>query len=87
MGQRQITTAAAERTGVTVESLIREAEQARLSAMQAGQYSEEKGILSGKRVERSERGSPGDFEWIENASAEELQALIDGEPDSSAAKH
>ena len=72
---------------MTVESLIREAEQARLYAKQAGQYSEEKGILSGKRVERSERGSPGDFEWIENASAEELQALIDGEPDSSAAKH
>ena len=36
---QQITTVAAERAGVTVESLIREAEQARVAAMEAGQYS------------------------------------------------
>jgi hypothetical protein len=43
----------------------------------------ERGILSGKRVERSERGTPGEFDWIENASAEELLAFIE----TSVAKH
>ena len=47
----------------------------------------EKGILSGKRVERSERGAPGDFAWIENASAEELERFIEGETEMSAVKH
>jgi hypothetical protein len=32
------------------------------------------------RVERSERGSPGEFDWLENASAEELEAFIEAEP-------
>jgi hypothetical protein len=50
----------------------------------------EKGVLSRKRVERSERGALGEFDWIENASAEELLAFLAGElgnPDISAAKH
>ena len=34
-----------------------------------------------KRVERRESGAPGDFEWIENTSAEELERFIEGEPD------
>ena len=61
--------------------------------MKAGQYSaavaaiKEKGVLSGKRVERRESGAPGDFEWIENTSAEELERFIEGEADISAAKH
>ena len=61
--------------------------------MEAGQYSaavaaiKEKDILSGKRVERSERGSPGEFDWLENASADELKAFIEAEPDISAARH
>ena len=82
--------------GKPFENLINEAEQARLAAMEAGQYSaavaaiKEKGVLSGKRVERRESGAPGDFDWIENASAEELQAFIAdklGITDMSAAKH
>jgi hypothetical protein len=32
--------------------------------------------LSGTRIERSERGAPGKFDWIENASAEELERFI-----------
>ena len=78
---------------MTVESLINEAEQARVAAMGAGQFSaavaaiKEKGILSGKRVERSERGSPGEFDWLENTSADELKAFIEAEPDISAARH
>jgi hypothetical protein len=45
-----------------LDSLIREAEEARAAAFSAAQYSacvaaiKEKGILSGKRIERSEHG-------------------------------
>jgi hypothetical protein len=72
---------------VTVESLINEAEDARVAAMEAGQFSaaiaaiKEKGVLSGKRVERSERGAPGKFDWLEDLSADELRAFIDGKLD------
>ena len=48
------------------------------------------GVLSGIRIERSERGAPGEFDWIENASAEELLAFIAdklGITDISPAKH
>jgi hypothetical protein len=38
----------------------------------------EKGVLSGKRVERCERDSPGEFDWIENATAEQLEVFIVG---------
>ena len=53
---------------VTVKSLILEAEEARKLAMRTEQPSaavaaiREKGILSGKRVERSENAGPGEFE-------------------------
>jgi hypothetical protein len=36
----------------------------------------EKGVLSGNRIERSERGAPGKFDWIENATAEQLEEFI-----------
>jgi hypothetical protein len=36
----------------------------------------EKGVLSGKRVERRESGSPGEFVEIENMSAGELAEFI-----------
>ena len=39
----------------------------------------EKGVLSGKRVERSERGQPGEFEFLEKMSPEELEAYARGE--------
>jgi hypothetical protein len=67
---------------VTVESLISEAEQARRGAMGAGQYAaavaavKEKGVLSGKRVERRESGSPGEFADLENMTAEQLAGSI-----------
>jgi hypothetical protein len=35
----------------------------------------EKGVLSGKRIERSERGEPGEFDWMERAS-EQLWNLL-----------
>ena len=36
----------------------------------------EKGVLSGKRVERSEAGQPGEFAHLENMSTDELRAFI-----------
>jgi phage terminase small subunit len=71
-------------TAVTVASLIAEAEEVRRKAMEAGQYSaaiaaiHEKGVLSGKRVERSEREAPGEFDWLETLSPDELRAVIAG---------
>jgi hypothetical protein len=80
--KKQITAVGAERAAVTVESLIDEAEQARYGAMEAGQYAaavaavKEKGVLSGKRVERRESGAPGEFAEIENMTAEQLADFI-----------
>lgn len=36
----------------------------------------ETGVLSGKRVERSEADQPGEFAHLENMSADELRAFI-----------
>lgn len=69
----------AERAVVTAESLIKEAEEARLGAMAAGQFSaviaavKEKGILAGVRVEKSERKTTND---IRRLSDDELDAAI-----------
>jgi phage terminase small subunit len=79
---QQITAVGAQRAAVTVESLISEAEQARRGAMEAGQYAaavaavKEKGVLSGKRVERRESGAPGEFADLENMTAEQLAEFI-----------
>ena len=64
---------------VTAESLMKEAEEVRVSAMDSGQLNaavaaiKEKGVLSGKRVERSEVGGPGEFDHLGD---EELRQLI-----------
>lgn len=69
----------AKRVEVTVESLIAEAEEARQLALANGQASaavaatREKGVLSGKRIERSEQGKPGDFDRMDD---DELEAFI-----------
>jgi hypothetical protein len=39
------------------------------------------GVLSGIRIERSERGQPGEFDWVDKLSVEELHALANGELD------
>jgi hypothetical protein len=76
---------------VTVEGLIAECDEALAREMRNPTAMvaaiKEKGILSGKHVERRESGAPGEFDWLENASADELKAFIEGEPDISAAKH
>jgi phage terminase small subunit len=70
---------------VTTASLIAEAEEARKEAMKSGQYSaavsaiREKGVLSGRRLERSERGMPGEFADLDNMSADELRAVLERE--------
>jgi hypothetical protein len=58
---------------------MKEAEEVRVRAMERGQLNaavaaiKEKGVLSGKRVERSEVGGPGQFDHL---SDEELRAEI-----------
>ena len=87
---------AAERAAITRQGLIERAERVYEKAVEAKQLSaataalKEIGVLTGIRIERSERGAPGGFAWIENASAEELEAFIAGELDIaeiSSAKH
>jgi phage terminase small subunit len=76
---RELQERGADRAEVTVESLIREAEEVRKEALAARQFSaaiaavREKGVLSGKRVERSERGVPGEYADLENMTADELR--------------
>lgn len=76
---QELTGNAAERAEVTVASLIEEAEAARLLAMGSNQASaavaaiREKGVLSGKRIERAEHGGPGDFNKM---SSDELADYI-----------
>ena len=60
----------AARVEVSVQSLMEEAEEARTEAMKLGQIAaavaaiKEKGILSGKRIERGELGKPGDYDRL-----------------------
>jgi phage terminase small subunit len=85
--QRVTTAAAAERAVITRHGLIEMAQEVRNRALQDGQLSaavaaiKEIGVLSGIRIERSERGQPGDFDWLEKLSVEELRALADGKLD------
>lgn len=61
---------------ITAESLAQEADEVRQMALKSGQLSaavaaiKEKGVLTGKRIERSEIGAPGEFEAM---SDEELE--------------
>jgi hypothetical protein len=47
----------------------------------AVQALKEIGVLSGIRIERSERGQPGEYDFLEKLSVEELHALAEGELD------
>ena len=85
--ERKTASVAAERAAITRQSLIEKAEAIRAAAMKAGQFSaavaatKEIGVLSGIRIERSERGQPGEFDWLDKLSVEELRALADGKLD------
>ena len=85
--ERKTAAVAAERAAITRQSLIEMAQEARKGAMDAGQFSaavaatKEIGVLAGIRIERSERGMPGEFDWLEKLSVDELRALADGKLD------
>jgi hypothetical protein len=70
----------AEKLEITLAVLIERADQIYRQAIVAGQLNaainalKELGVLSGKRVERSERGEPGEFERM---SDEELREAIE----------
>ena len=76
---QQITTKHGVAAAVTAESLIAEAQDVLKNAKDSKQYSaaigaiREMGVLSGVRVEKSEVGSPGEFEAMEDS---ELLAAI-----------
>jgi hypothetical protein len=76
------TNAIAAKANVTAESLMDQAEAILARAMNSHQYGaavsalKEKSILSGKRVERSEVGGPGEFDHL---SDDELRAEIERE--------
>jgi len=75
--------------------------EARKGALVANQYSaavaatKEIGILSGIRIERFERGMPGEFDELERMSAGELRAFVEkmlrqasiGQPSPSDSRH
>lgn len=74
----------AQRAEVTVDSLIAELDRV-LSMAFVGDRPQlnaavaaikEKGVLSGKRVERSEQGLPGEFTELEHMTADELREFI-----------
>jgi hypothetical protein len=64
---------------ITLSLLIERADMIFRQAMAAGQFNaainalKELGVLSGKRVERSERGEPGEFDRM---SDEELREAV-----------
>jgi hypothetical protein len=68
------------------------AQEIRTAALEAGQLSaavaatKEIGVLAGIRIERSERGAPGEFDWVEKLSIAELQALAEGKLDIASFK-
>jgi hypothetical protein len=80
--ERATAAAAAERAVITRQRLVEMALEARKGALEAKQYSaavaatKEIGILSGIRIERSERGMPGEFDELERMSADELRAFV-----------
>jgi L-arabinose isomerase len=82
--ERATATVAAERAAITRQSLIEMAQEIRKAAMEAGQYSaataalREVAVLAGLRIERLERGGPGEFDWVEKLSTDQLKSLVDG---------
>jgi hypothetical protein len=85
--ERATAAAAAERAVVTRQSLIQKAEAIYEQAKEAGQTAaavsalKEIGVLSGIRIERSERGAPGEFDWLDKVSTDELRLAAAGKLD------
>jgi hypothetical protein len=76
-----------QRTAITRQSLVEKLEATRAAAEAAGQFSaavaatKEIAVLLGIRIERSERGGPNEFDWMEKLSDEELRRFAAGELD------
>jgi hypothetical protein len=76
---QELTGQAAEKAKITVETLLRQADEIRRRAMESHQYSaavaaiREMGVLSGARIERKEIGAPGEFDHL---SDDELLAAL-----------
>lgn len=74
---------AAARAEVTIESLLRELDVASELALEIKQPAtlvaivKERGVLSGKRVERAVVAGAGDLDKLKSMSAEELQNYIE----------
>jgi phage terminase small subunit len=88
--ERKTAAVAAERAVITRQSLIEMARELYAQAKGAGQTAaavaalKEMGVLSGIRIERSERGHPGEFEWLDKLSVDELKLLAAGKLDIDA---
>src|SRR5260370_18665798 len=82
--QRAAVAVAVERTAITRQRLIEISDEIRTKAIEAGQLSaataalKELGVLSGIRIERSERGMPHEFAWLEKLTVDEVQLLAAG---------
>jgi hypothetical protein len=67
--------------------LIEKALEIRDAALADKQYSaavqahKEASVLAGIRIERLERGGPGEFQWLDQLSIKELQLLAAGKLD------
>ena len=85
--QQKVEAAAAERSTITRAGLIEMAKEVYVQAKESGQSAaavaalKEIGVLSGIRIERSERGSPGEYDFIDKLSVEDLRLLAAGELD------
>src|SRR5215813_2833289 len=85
--ERAAAAATVQRTAITRQSLVEKLEATRAAAEAAGQYSaavaatKEIAVLLGIRIERSERGGPGEFDWVDGLHVDQLRALAKGDLD------
>jgi len=88
--ERAATAAAVQRTAITRQVLVEKLEATRAAAEAAGQYSaavtatKEIAVLLGIRIERSERGGAGEFDWMEKLTTEQLRGFVEGTLELSA---
>jgi hypothetical protein len=82
LGVAELRGTAAAIVEVTLQGLIQHAEQVRAAAFAAKQFPaaiaaiKELGVLTGLRVERKEKGLPGEFADLENMTSDELRKFI-----------
>jgi len=88
--ERAAAATAVQRTAITRQSLVEKLEATRAAAETAGQFSaavaatKEIAVLLGIRIERSERGGAGEFDWLEKLTDEQLRGFVEGTIELSA---